>query len=854
MHPFRLPGILIFCIALFAGYSCSHQGKEDAGYTGFSPVVDSSLRDTVQQSLYVDSMRREVLFAKNDTDRVRWLNELAAIWRGSSGRAMADEAKRISSTNGDKYGIADSEMRIAQCLIRENKYKLADSVIRIAEQLATEGKYNYLLSRLYIMQGDVHRFQGDNAAAVPFIKKGIALAAERNYRDIQAYGYSSLGDVYQMTHRYDSARFCLNRVVEIAKATNDKSRLSMAYGVISVICRFESKMDSALFFVKQSLMLGKQLRDKNRVTSAYSTIGEMYRMQNDDAHALVYYDSARVLASEIGNKNQLAYSLGSMGSIYRMQNQPDRALHYYLVALSICREVNNKTLIATNLSTIGDVYRRLHKTDSALMYLREALEITKSTQDGNRQGFIYVAIGDIFLDAAMYDSSLFYLFKADSIAQVTPYENLKAITWNGMARTYTQMGNLSQAERYGKQAMIAAEASKMPTNIQDVSEVMYKLYNLKGDKGNALDMYVRYIDARDSVENEEQIRKFARVEYEAKESELKADNAESIAIVKAQEAIKEKELKNNRFILMIVGVAFVLLGILAFFIFRSLQATRKARAIIELQKSEVERQKNLVDEKNKSIHDSITYARRLQDAIIPDEETIHESFEKMFILYLPKDIVAGDFYWYERTSTHIFFAAADCTGHGVPGALVSVVCSNALNRAVNEYGLSDPGKILDKSKELILDTFRKSHQLVHDGMDISLLAVACKKGEIVDLEKAEVKWAGAHNPLWILRDGNIIATSPDKQPVGKWEIEKPFTTHILSLQKGDQVFLITDGFADQFGGAKGKKMKYRKLQEMLIAGCGMSAQSQCDALRSAFYEWMGDLEQVDDVTIISVRV
>ncbi len=833
-----LPAFILF----FLLASACGEPEADSGYTGFSPKVDSILHDSVQQSLYVDSFRLKVLTAANDTERVYWLNELAASWRGPQGRIMADEAKRLSTENKNLYGIADSESKIALCFARENKHKLADSVLTIAEGLASEGQYNYLLARIYVQKGDIQRFQGNNVGSFSYLKQGLNIATERKYDDVRGMAYASMGDVYQSMHKYDSSKFCLNRVVEIGKKLNDRSRVAMAYGVLAVVCRFESNTDSAFYYVKQVLALSKELRDKYRTTTGYSTLGEMYRMQNDDDQALLYFDSARVLAQEIDHKNQLAYTLGSMGSIYRMQGEVDRALSYYKVALSISRDVNNRSLIATNLSTIGDVYRRKKEFDTALTYFREALEIATFVKDPNRQAFIYVDIADIYRSQKRYAESLEELRHADTIAQTTSYENLKAITWNAMSITYTAMGKLNEAKHYGEKSIKSAEASKIPANILESAKQLYHLYDTTGNKAGALEMYIKYVEARDSVENQEEIRKFAQVEYAAKESELKAENAGKLAEAREKEAAKEEELQKNKLILIGAVIAFLFMAAFAVIIYRSLQENKKARTIIEQQKS-------IVEEKNKAIHDSITYARRLQDAIIPDERTIRESFKDFFILYLPKDIVAGDFYWYEKTGNHIFLAAADCTGHGVPGALVSVVCSNALNRAVNEFRLTDPGRILDKTKQLVLETFERSQHNVADGMDISLCA-----WEENNTDRRKLKWAGAQNNLFILRGAELMTVGADKQPVGKWETNVPFTTHEIDLREGDEIILLTDGYADQFGGAKGKKIKQKPFLKFIQETNNLSTADQRNILLKFFNDWKGELEQVDDVTVIGIRV
>jgi len=265
-----------------------------------------------------------------------------------------------------------------------------------------------------------------------------------------------------------------------------------------------------------------------------------------------------------------------------------------------------------------------------------------------------------------------------------------------------------------------------------------------------------------------------------------------------------------------------------------------------------------LEEKNKEILDSINYAKRLQQAILPSEKIWNNYLPDSFVLYQPKDIVAGDFYWIEKINETILFAAADCTGHGVPGAMVSVVCSNALNRTIKEFNITDPGKVLDKVRELVIETFEKSENEVKDGMDISLGAL--------NLKTNELKWAGANNPLWYIhsplekrggqRPGDFILSElkADKQPIGKYADEKPFTTHTLQLNKGDILYLFTDGYADQFGGPKGKKFKYKQLQELMITYHTKDMILQKEILTKAFSDWRKTLDQIDDVCIIGIKI
>ena len=208
--------------------------------------------------------------------------------------------------------------------------------------------------------------------------------------------------------------------------------------------------------------------------------------------------------------------------------------------------------------------------------------------------------------------------------------------------------------------------------------------------------------------------------------------------------------------------------------------------------------------------------------------------------------MAGDFYWMVKLNKKVLLAVADCTGHGVPGAMVSVVCHNALNRSVREFGLTEPGKILEKTRELVIETLDEGDLKVSDGMDIALCCI--------DTETNMVQYAGANNSLYMVKNGTLHEIKPDKQPVGRYSNAKPFTNHVVRLEKGDQMYLFTDGLADQFGGPKGKKFKYKAFKELLLKNSNNTLSSQKDQIEMAFNDWKGNQDQVDDVCIIGVKL
>lgn len=281
---------------------------------------------------------------------------------------------------------------------------------------------------------------------------------------------------------------------------------------------------------------------------------------------------------------------------------------------------------------------------------------------------------------------------------------------------------------------------------------------------------------------------------------------------------------------------------------------------IVLEKQVAERTEEL-QEKNKEIIDSINYAKRIQDAILPPSSLLKTHVAKAFVLYLPKDIVAGDFYWLEPTKTGVLIAAADCTGHGVPGAMVSVVCHNALNRSVREFGLAAPGQILDQTAIIVDETFEKSQEDIKDGMDISLSSI--------NFETRKISWAGANNPLWIISKNELDTLGEssysagemrlyeikgDKQPIGKYPNRTSYITHELSLSEGDLIYMFTDGFPDQFGGEHGKKYKSKNFKTFLTSICREPIEVQRQLLESEFTTWRGKHEQIDDVCVIGLRI
>ncbi len=298
-------------------------------------------------------------------------------------------------------------------------------------------------------------------------------------------------------------------------------------------------------------------------------------------------------------------------------------------------------------------------------------------------------------------------------------------------------------------------------------------------------------------------------------------------------------------------LAVIVTGLLIYlFVMWRLTKLRRDKKILEFKVKERTVQLEIafhqIEEKNVEITDSISYAKRIQTAILPSAFNVSKSLGDCFVLYKPRDIVSGDFYWIHETPDKILFAVADCTGHGVPGAMVSIICFSALNRSVREFNLNEPAKILDKTREIIIQAFESSQQDVKDGMDIAMCSWNKKTNRF--------EFAGAQNGIYIVRSGELIEIAADKQPVGKFSHARPFANQVIEIQKGDQIYLASDGFADQFGGEKGKKLKNKTFRNILVENSTLEMTVQAKKLNQQFEQWKGDFEQVDDVCVIGVRI
>ncbi|HEY0031481.1 MAG TPA: tetratricopeptide repeat protein [Bacteroidia bacterium] len=619
-------------------------------------------------------------------------------------------------------------------------------------------------------------------------------------------------------------------------ANPDTNRLQ-AMQRICIGAYLYSQPDSAKILAQEMLSLSEKKNLKKYSISALNIMGASSSLQADNVRGIDYFRRSLKIAEEINDLKSMASCINNIGVIYFEMGSYEKALEYYSKGLVLNEKMNNRSAISLSLGNLGNVYKSLYQFDKALEYHTKALKISEEIGDQDGIGNALHSMGAAYLELGNTEKALDYSMRAVKVYEAIDDQKGVVDAMINIGMAYEKLNDIPKATSYFKKVLEFSEAGGFVSITREASLSLYGIYKKAGKNEDALKMHELYITMRDSIKNEEGQREVMKQEMEYNYEKQKALDEKEHEKKLAVAAEQEKKQKITTYAIT-AGLLLVLL--FALFVVNRLRLTKKQKEIIE-------QQKNLAEEKQKEIVDSINYAKRLQEAILPPEHFVKAHLPDSFIFYKPKDIVAGDFYWMELLPDKtILLAAADCTGHGVPGAMVSVVCSNALNRAVLEFGKTEPGEILDKTRELVLNTFSKSDKEVKDGMDISLVSINKTTGEL--------KWSGANSPLWYTSNGEMKEIKPDKQAIGKTDNPLPFKTHRLQLQKGDSVFMLTDGFADQFGGDKGKKFKYKPLKEMLLQNASLPKDQQLAHIETAFENWRNNLEQVDDLCIIGLRM
>lgn len=643
-----------------------------------------------------------------------------------------------------------------------------------------------------------------------------------------------------------------------ANALNNKGFYKMQIGEIF----------SAYEYYYQALSIQKEIGDKQGIAYALINLGYLLRQEGNIAQAIDSYHQALKMQLEINDALGAATSYNNIGFIFDNQGESFKALEYYQKALALYSKINDKDGTATCYANIAYIYKeygdpeckeskhlcRKISQDKALNYLTKAIKIREEMKDKvglanslNLLGGIYDSYSD---SSCIADPNCSNEKKQKALDTYLKALNLRieSAHLSGIIQSYTSLAEhklkyneLDLALDYGKKCLEKSHELGAPERIRDAAYILKVIYNKQKKYQESLNMFELYIRMRDSILNEDTkniaIRKGFQIEYEKKATADSVRVSEEKKLIAAQ----LKQEKTQRFALY---GGLLLVGLFGIFMFNRFQITKKQNLLINKQKTELQKQKELVEAHQKETIDSIHYAKRIQTALISNSEFISQNLNQNFIFFNPKDIVSGDFYWATKHQNKFYLAVCDSTGHGVPGAFMSLLNMGFLSEAIKEKNIEKPNEIFNYVRDRLISTISESGQ--KDGMDGILVCF--------NLNSNIIEYAAANNHPILIRHNEIIELEKDKMPVGKGEKSESFTLHTLQLESNDVLYLYTDGFADQFGGPKGKKFKYKPLNELLLNVNDLPLNIQKEKLETAFASWKGEQEQVDDVLIIGVKM
>lgn len=695
----------------------------------------------------------------------------------------------------------------------------------------------------------------------------------------------------------DSLNNVNNKITEFETSGN-RSGLVDALTLKARLYYNSNDFENALIYANQALMVANEVGREQQTEIVYHLLSEIHFAKDLIWESTEYLYNGYRLSEAIKDTSKITWYLLAIANAEEYLGRLSNSMEINLTAIEFFKNTGDSLSLAKIHRAQGVVHTELGNYTTAQSYIEKSIALLSAANDSLNIGLAYLSLVTLELQKEKLFEAQSHLKRASSILQpISKKFHLRAKTLNGLVllknrkftsaietfnsvakeqtnindkfglattlfnlgNAYKESGNnLKAIDSYNQCVRIAREG-----NLNNFTRQAYKglakIYGLSGQQNQAYNNLNRYVNITDSLFNLQKISEANRLENQAtiriKEKEIFNQNE---LLIRNNEKLKQQKLK-VRLLVIILALSF---GVIAFAI-REYRIKKKANALLTNQKTEIEKQKNLLENRTRDITDSLNYARRIQKAILRSAQQPEEFFKESFLIFLPKELVSGDFYWLKSVNEQILFAVADCTGHGAPGAFMSIIGTFGLNQIVSEMGETHPGDVLNELNELFHNSFEQREGAeIFDGMDVAFCNYNPKTREL--------KFAGANIYLHILRKSSAPAPSSiilhnsdehtlyqikcDKQSIGYVLDRSPFSTHSVQLLEGDTIYIFTDGYTDQFGGPNGKKFRYTELRNLLCKIANQPMSKQKDQLIESFTQWKGNNVQVDDVTFLGIKI
>ncbi len=677
--------------------------------------------------------------------------------------------------------------------------------------------FNKLYSQDNILEQQLAITKYDTAKANVYLKYASLLTSEN---PIKSFDYVKKG-------------------IYISKQYNFEQGIASGYYVLGKLYDNIST-DTSYFYYIEALKIEQKLKRIYQIAQIYNSLGTHFQKLQNPNLALVYYFKSIKIFEILNHENGIAASYMGIGNVFLNKQNSKRALQYYHQSIDSYKKTKSPK-ISGPMANAAIIYNELGQTKKAKDMLEQALYISIKNNDFYYGAYITDEIGNLLLKEKKYKESLVYFFKSLKIKREKQLANaLFANSYSYISETYLAINENEKALSYLDSLEPIVYQLKSNNLKLSFLEDKSKYYKNIGDYKNAYNYISSYSFLKDSLSTDEMYKKIAEADAkhksEKKQKEIELLNKDNL-IQKLK--IDENKKQRNVFIIGVICLLFLLA-----YIYKQYIQKQKINELIVLQKKQVENKSSIIAQKQKEILDSINYAKRIQYAQLANVNILTKNLNSYFIFFKPKDIVSGDFYWATEHNNKFYLAVCDCTGHGVPGAFMSLLSINFLNEAIKDKCIIEPNNVLNYVRQRIIDNTNTDN--AYDGMDGILL---CK-----DLQTNQITYSASNNNPLLIQNNKLIVLPKDKMPVGKGEKTNSFTLFNINAQNGDVLYLLTDGYADQFGGHKQKKLKRTSLYQLLVSVSEQPINLQHKIIEDSFNSWKADLEQVDDVLVIGISI
>lgn len=690
----------------------------------------------------------------------------------------------------------------------QNTTPKIDSLLKLVATMKPDtAKANALheISRAYLF--DLH----DLANVEKYADLELILSQKLNYEKGIAYSLLNKGIYYWSTGEYNTALYHYKKSLKLMIHSGIKRGESSCYLNIGQVYVDQGNYKEGAEYLLKGVNIKKEIGDLRGVSTGYNNLGNVYQYQSMYAEALKYHLMSLKIKEELKDNVGISMSYNNIGLVFNSQGKWDDALNYYKKAADIQESMNDIGGLGNVYDNIGNIYNVKKNYQEALKYQLKSLKARLQTDDKQGIGGSYNNIGESYRLLGKYDLALPYAIKA--LATTTQIGEKKGIAnaYNGLGRTYELKKDFKNAILNYEHSLNVSRELNYKEGVLNSLENLASTYTSAKEFDKALKYRHLSHDLRDSLLNKDNFKQVSELntKYETDKKE------KAIQLLTKDQILAEKTMKEQRILRWGLIVGLSLLFIAVFSMYRRYRFKQKANLILEKQKQEIEQQ-------NALIIDSIDYAKNIQELILPDENKVQQLFPQSFILYKPKSVVSGDFYWMRQVGSKLICAVTDCTGHGVPGAFMSLLGSNMLENVVQKNNVVQPSKILDALNKEVVSRLASNENLddIKHGMDIAIISI--------DKATNQLQYSGAHNPIYIVRGDELIEIKADNMTIGFDNKQNSilYTNKTTELHKGDMIYLFTDGFPDQIGGPKRKKFFYGPFRKLLSSVSIMDPQTQ----------------------------